>query len=165
MKRGMKNQLTIWMALFGSSMAFCPSSSTTHQQQQKMALHLVPGQGNQLAAAFSAACSKGKHEDDFRKPVATEVPDASATTDKENPALNFMQRAFHFPNVIRRQPVHPKDQLMIEQKFERNKDVVLFPLVGFTFCKNGDRVVPLPTKSNVCCRLPARLEQEELYGW
>jgi hypothetical protein len=45
--------------------------------------------------------------------------------------------------------------------------VVIFPLVGFTFCQNGNRVVALPTQSNVSCRLSFRstTKKEDVYGW
>lgn len=117
-------------------------------------LNLVPGQGNQLVAAYNAAtCKKEQEYDDDLTPAAP-----SSVTVQESPRT-FVKRVFHLPSV-RRHP-HPKAEGLDTHS---ESDVVYYPMIGFTFCRNGDRVIALPTKSNVSCRLTPSREQE-VYGW
>lgn len=109
-------------------------------------LHLVPGQGNQLVAAYNAATCKNDDDED----------DAVATKTMNETPRNFVNKVFNLPSV-RRHP-HPK-----AEGVDPESDVVYYPMIGFTFCRNGDRVIALPTKSHVSCRLPNR--NEEVYGW
>lgn len=149
------------------------SSSTRGQQLVK--LNLVPGQGNQLVAAYNAAtCKKTELEDDENDTDA--VPQAAVTITVNDPVgvaqdtpRNFVKRAFSLPS--HKKHPHPKAEGLESTSsdspsfpMETSKDVVYFPLVGFTFCRSGDRVIPLPTQSNVSCRLRTN-RKEELYGW
>lgn len=137
-------------------------------------LQLVPGQGNQLAA-YNAAHHKDEEDvqdndeadNDFEAlPMAITVgsePDAANSNSR-----NLVKRAFNLPsNMIRRHP-HPKVELIESPTASKSsntlEDIVLYPLVGFTFCRNGDRVVALPTTSNVSCCVPIS-HKGELYGW
>jgi hypothetical protein len=143
-------------------------------------LKLVPGQGNQLVAAYNAKNYKDVTlpEDDnddaddegfVSPPTAIDVePIAAAVVAAPPNNRNFVRRAFNLPsNMIRRHP-HPKAELIDTSAApiigNAADDVVLYPLVGFTFCRNGDRVVALPTTNHVSCRLPIS-RKEEVYGW
>jgi hypothetical protein len=152
------------MALFGllePSAAFV--SPFSRQQQSAVALNLVPGQGNQLVAAYNAAnCKKENEYDDDEEsksplPTAITVNQPLVGLAKDTPR-NFVQRAFSLPSYGLEQFPSSSDNK------KEQKDVIYFPLVGFTFCRNGDRVIPLPTQSNVSCRLRTN-HKEEVYGW
>ena len=112
-------------------------------------LNLVPGQGNQLVAAYNAATCKKNEDDDDATPAPVTIQESPRT---------FVKKVFHLPSV-RRHP-YPKAE-GLDNHIE--SDVVYYPMIGFTFCRNGDRVIALPTKSNVSCRLP--IQEEEVYGW
>eukprot|EP00428_Durinskia_dybowskii_P052666 CAMPEP_0170330176 /NCGR_PEP_ID=MMETSP0116_2-20130129/66018_1 /TAXON_ID=400756 /ORGANISM="Durinskia baltica, Strain CSIRO CS-38" /LENGTH=182 /DNA_ID=CAMNT_0010583339 /DNA_START=119 /DNA_END=667 /DNA_ORIENTATION=- len=118
-------------------------------------LNLVPGQGNQLVAAYNAATCKKDEEDNDGVDGSTPAP---VTTSVQESSRTFVNKVFHLPSV-RRHP-YPKAE-GLDNHIE--SDVVYYPMIGFTFCRNGDRVIALPTKSNVSCRLP--VQEEQVYGW
>jgi len=155
------------MALFGllePSAAFCPELQRMHPQEKStsVALNLVPGQGNQLVAAYNAATCRKETEDNLAEQIvsATNAEDEETALDHTR---TFVQRAFSLPSHMRHP--HPKIEGGVDVA-EKKVDIVRFPLVGFTFCRNGDRVVPLPTQSNVSCRLPSTYQKnQEIFGW
>lgn len=137
------------IVLLEPSCAFTASfrrSSTANSP--KLELNLVPGQGNQLVAAYNAATCKKDEEDEGSTPTPISVQESPRT---------FVNKVFNLPSVRR----HPYSKA--EGLYNGESDVVYYPMIGFTFCRNGDRVIALPTKSNVACRLPSR--EEEVYGW
>lgn len=139
------------LVLLEPSLAFTSAFRRTPISSPATELNLVPGQGNQLVAAYNAAtCKKDDEEDDDSTPVAVTIQESPRT---------FVNKVFHLPSV-RRHP-YPKAEGLDTHHGE--SDVVYYPMIGFTFCRNGDRVIALPTKSNVSCRLPCR--DEEVYGW
>ncbi len=109
-------------------------------------LHLVPGQGNQLVAAYNAAACKNEDSDSEESPIII----------TEETPRNFVTKVFNLPSVR----LHPYPKA---EGVDSDSDVVYYPMTGFTFCRNGDRVIALPTTSNVSCRLPNR--NEEVFGW
>lgn len=133
------------LALFESG-AYAFSASSMNQKHRASCLQLVPEQANQLVAAYTAGLKDFEDLEDLEDEIANMPPKIN----EQNPR-NFVQRAFNLP--ARK---HPKE----------DGDVVVYPLVGFTFCQNGDRVVALPTKSNVSCRLlPISHKEAVVYGW
>lgn len=169
--------LLVVSTLVSSLLAFTPSSKTPKQQQQQRSsrcsqLRLVPEQGNQLVAAYTAALSKyediSDDDDDYEEEDDDDVPRMTTTATNRN----FVQRAFSIPsptitNNKKRSIKRDSFTTAISTTEGSGDDVVIFPLVGFTFCQNGNRVVALPTQSNVSCRLPRSKTSraEEIYGW
>lgn len=178
-----------------SSFAFSPSDMQlrrhVRQQPGSSQLQLVPEQGNQLVAAYTASLSK-YHEE--HRLVSEGVEDEAMDDDVENDdsprrlgnpktltsdsssSRNFVQRAFSLPSLGNNNNNNNKKLKAMSSTSasssstddtDQQHDVVLFPLIGFTFCRNGNQVVPLPTQSNVSCRLPRRskVDQEQVYGW
>jgi len=173
MRRDSLYYATVVTCLFGFADPSCAFVSTqqVYHRAEITPLHLVPGQGNQLAAYNAANYKNEKNDDDDIDDVEEEefkfIPTISVEQTAEPAARSFVQRAFNLPsNKIRRHP-HPKAEWVeTSPPTSDEKDVVLYPVLGFTFCRNGDRVVALPTTSNVSCRLPTRSSKhEELYGW
>lgn len=160
-----------------STVTTSSSSATATATATATCLNLVPGQGGQLVAAYNAARIKEE-----AKTAAAADATAIAYEETEDgivvvPAAhrNLIRRAFSLPSsMIKRHP-HPKeeglestttneDETKQQQQHHKAEDIVYYPVVGFTFCKNGDRVVALPTKSNVSCRLSST-HKEDVYGW
>jgi len=157
--------------------AFIPSSSSSmsngvnsrHKQIQRTwsGLNLVPEQGNQLVAAYTAALSKYQenHEDE-------DILEEFDNTDVGSTNRNFLQRVFSLPSASKKVKVMaPTTTTIITSRpssssscDDPNQEILLFPLVGFTFCRHGNQVVPLPTQSNLACRLPPSKEGD-VYGW
>jgi hypothetical protein len=199
MRRGMLHAGALVLYGSCSSSAFSPSDillqrnvrllHSQHVQKPVWSsqLHLVPEQGNQLVAAYTAALSKYEEEhrldgegvedvamnDDDESPrwVGNPTTPADDSSTSSRASRNFVQRAFSLPslgssNNNKKLKTSSSTSSSSTENGDQH-DVVLFPLVGFTFCRNGNQVVPLPTQSNVSCRLPRRsdVHQEEVYGW
>jgi len=190
--------LIVWYGSSCPASAFSPSDRQVRRQapvrqpptwsSSASPLHLVPEQGNQLVAAYTAALSK-YHEEEHRldgegveDAVAmnndSEIDDSprrlrNPTTLTTDSSRNFVQRAFSLPSLGNNNNKKKKTKASVASSSSSSidegdqHDIVLFPLVGFTFCRNGNQVVPLPTQSNVSCRLPRRskVDQEQVYGW
>lgn len=125
--------------------AFAPPSLPQHS---KTSLNLLPSQGNQLVAAYNAACV----EKERTKGAADEAPAADINIVKSVGAIaaskNFLARVFHMPSVK-----HPGKQ-----------DVVYYPMIGFRFFEGIDTV--FPTTCHASCMMPTKGQQEEeVYGW
>ena len=123
----------------------------TPQPRASSALSLIPGQGNQLVAAYNAASCHEKGD------VAT-APVEEETDSSASHSRSFVSRVFSLPAaVISRHPHSHK---------ETTDDVVLYPIVGFQFFHdaNGD-CIPLPTTSHAACRIRRPSQEEELVGW
>jgi hypothetical protein len=104
----------------------------------------LPGQGNQLVAAYTAATCQ---EEDQAVPVMDHPEDDRTSA----AARSFASRLFSLPSTLR--------------KRSQNDDVVLYPLVGFKFVHHEDKFIALPTKSHMSCRLPSARNNEEVYGF
>lgn len=180
MRQQTKHYATL-IALFGllePGASFISTSNLQDTRRSLDPLHLVPGQGNQLVAAYNAAMSR-------------KAPSSAVDYDEEGLAVpdsrNFVQRVFSLPSsMIKRHP-HPSAEGLdgsavsantranatenknvmtkMSSQNQKKEDVVYYPVTGFTFVKNGENVVALPTKSNVSCRLPPSTKNQEVYGW
>ena len=140
------------------------------QQRPQTALNLKVNQGSQLVAAFNAAYSVKEELAEDTMPaegaVHTETaPKPSATA----AARAFVSRVFSLPSsMIKRHP-HPKIEglppMPRDRDLEADKDdVVLYPVVGFTYVKDKpDHSRVLPKVCSPSCRIPMR--EEPVYGW
>eukprot|EP00980_Cylindrotheca_fusiformis_P008989 scaffold1919_cov69-Cylindrotheca_fusiformis.AAC.5 len=175
----MKNVVTIPSLIIAAALmiggvsGFASSSSSSLLRKSSVALHLVPGQGNQLVAAYNAASRDDDDDDDddesYRnrraapapvsvqmEPIPPPPPAAASAEQKERDgqqaaaaARSFASRLFSLPSALR----------------GKEEEVVLYPLVGFKFFQHEDKYIALPTKSHVACRLPIQDTNEEIYGW
>lgn len=103
------------------------------------ALHLVPAQGKQLAAAFEAAATHLHDE-----PKVEEKHDAVAD------ARNFVARVFSLPSTL----LHPKEQ---------DEEALYYPIVGFQFVTESCKALPPTAPGAASCRIPST--KEDVYGW
>ncbi|KAG7344495.1 hypothetical protein IV203_022503 [Nitzschia inconspicua] len=160
------------LMLFGGerSHGFCPTERMQQQQQRSftssLTLHLLPGQGNQLAAAYTASIiSKEQEKKTLQKedPVNNNNNNSNNEKEQEPPSSSshwralaasrsFVQRVFHLPSSAIKKHPHPlleglKDQQQqhtqatfpfnfIPRHQPDEEDYVLYPLVGFQFVKS-----------------------------
>ena len=110
---------------------------STTTPRSSSALSLVPDQASQLVAAASST-----HYD--KPPTKRALSQA---------ARAFVNRVFHMPSATQ----HADD--------EEGDDVVLYPLIGFTYVKDSPtHSRALPNVSCASCRLPANRD-EPVFGW
>lgn len=154
----------------------CSSSFTRPTTTTTTSLSLLPSQGNQLAAAWTAACSSDDVDtDDLEATMAVKECGVSPdTTETKSAARKFVSKVFSLPSsMIKRHP-HPTVEgfdessslwdAAVEDSSSSDDDVVLFPVVGFTYVKDAPHHVrALPTISTPSCRLPA--QGEYVVGW
>lgn len=151
----MKVASVVAFVFLGNAAAFMINSNS--RKSFSTSLHLVPGQGNQLVAAYTAAtCQKEKENnengfDDAAIQLVTEVGEEPSSA----AARSIASRIFSLPSTL------------INRKNSKNcqEDIVLYPLVGFKLVHYGEKVIALPTKSHVACRLPVSEKDEAVYGW
>lgn len=146
-------------AAFGVGPGARLSSSAT-------ALHLLPTQGAQLAAASSCAYDGPVKEEavkQLEEVGAVPQPSSSSSQKPQTPpqhskksARSFVSRVFSLPSTL----LHPKEA----EKKELEEDSMVYPVVGFKFvCDKSHHFRALPTISNPSCRLtPAN---EDLVGY
>lgn len=123
--------LLSWM-LFGAGHAFCPETRQIHHASIRSTLSLVPGQGNQLVAAYTAASCKGDNQSvESPVPVAKKVgtspegPDAAAAGAVESHpssssshwralagSRSFVARLFHIPSGAIKSHPHPDAEMI-----------------------------------------------------
>ena len=157
---------------FQATDGFVPIS--VNHRSSLLSLQLIPGQGNQLVAAYNAATCK-KIEDGQEQEANKEEetaggetiiqlvkPSAPSKADDEpsSPASQSLaSRIFSLPSaLIGNRKSHKKS--------DKNDDIVLYPLVGFKLVHHDEKVIALPTKSHVACRLPvSSRKDEDVYGW
>lgn len=141
--------------------------------QSTTAVFLKPKQGKQLEAAFNAAYTPNKDQVGINDaPVVPGDAEGNALHElRSSPtsaALSFVQRVFSLPSsMIKRHP-HPKIEglptLPRESADSFHDDVILYPVVGFTFVRDAKgHCRALPKLPNPSCRIYA--SQEPLYGW
>lgn len=132
--------------LFGEgSHGFCPAT-TTAQRCHSSALSLVPGQGNQLAAAYTASLSK---EEQAKQQLAPKAPIDAGIEEQQSSSINepssssshwralaasrsFVQRVFHLPSSAIKKHPHPtleglKEQPKQSQSSSYNSHHAAFP--------------------------------------
>ena len=68
--------------------------------RQSSALHLLPGQGNQLAAAFNAACEEKKAEKNASSAPTTNTKQQPEESKESHRSI--VSRIFHLPSVKRK---------------------------------------------------------------
>jgi hypothetical protein len=143
------------------SFSLPPHQIVTAHTTRSTVLNLVPEQGKQLVAAFTAASVKKEaaattstiHDDDNKKPGVAFV----------------LSSIFSIPGaILGRHPAAalvdvPREQLPRDR---RHEDVVLYPVVGFRFVKGATGMSSnvLPTISKPACQL-LHVPNQELYGW
>jgi len=152
------------------------------QRQTDTALHLVPSQGCQLAAY---AYANMEHHDQYGENVAQKAleidNDHSHPSDGITPtqaAREFASRLFSIPSQINSSHethtswiTDPLQSASESSTFQNdNEDVVLYPLLGFTFVKTDDgkhvRALPSPNASGVCnIKSLQDTKESPLYGW
>jgi hypothetical protein len=147
----MKNTALTLVFLIGSASGFACIPSREASSSRCSALNLLPGQGNELVAAYNAATCKEDDEEEYQaKPVALEIDDPE-DNQTSAAARSFASLLFSLPSTLR--------------KRSQNYDVVLYPMVGFKFVHHEDKFVALPTMSHMSCRLPSARNNEEVYGF
>jgi hypothetical protein len=145
-----KTALTL-ACLIGSASGFACLPSREASSSCCSALNLLPGQGNELVAAYNAATfQENEQEEDQAVPVTLEM-DHPKDDRASAAARSFASRLFSLPSTL--------------IKRSQNYDVVLYPMVGFKFVHHEDKFIALPTKSHMSCRLPSARNDEEVYGF
>lgn len=128
--------------LVAASAAFAPLLPS---RVAATALNLRPHEGSQLVEASRTAYSTPN-------PLATEEKE-SLRSDPLSSARALVSRVFSLSSFR-----HPQEE---DDGNDDERDVVLYPIVGFCFVKGQTK--PLPTTSTPACRIPPR--EEELFGW
>lgn len=186
--------LTVVLAASTSTGASAFAPAGQGRASSGTALNLVPTQGPQLAAASSAAFARAGSavsvETTTAKPSDPAIVNAAAdaplievsfeTPTEAAAARGLVARLFSLPSIVRGSAGaaaaagHPEMAIDIPSlSFERDgseekgDDVVLYPIVGFRWVKDGDgnsRVLP-PMECNAACSLPNNNKEEEVHGW
>ena len=177
MKQASSSTLLLTLMVLAANLQAADSFVPLGVQQQQSSLsslQLIPGQGNQLVAAYNAAtCQKkdgqGQEVDEGTGAVIQLVKPSSssaAAADVDYDGLStpasqsLASRIFSLPSAL------IGGNRKKSEKNSNNDDVVLYPLVGFKLVHNGEKVIALPTKSHVACRLPVSTRKDEdVYGW
>jgi len=172
-----------------STNSFTPITCTPISQSNT-ALHLVPSQGCQLAAASAAASVKEEdnpqHRDQkllsngsFPDQIDSSPPELSGQSITPTQAARvFVSRLFSIPSHIIPNGTSNSQQSWLQNPFEHNEacldevqdDVVLFPIVGFTFVKGENeevQVLPSPNGAGGACNISSVRQTKEapVYGW
>jgi hypothetical protein len=170
MKPSITSFTLLSLMLFGDGAhGFCPTQQHQQRSSASSSLRLVPGQGNQLAAAYTASLSKEEKKEIQSNPAAerpdadpNEPPSSSSHWRALAASRSFVQRVFHLPSsAIKKhphptleglketqsstttsqpQPTFPFNFIPRHQQQEKEEDYVLYPLVGFQFVKSKDAV-------------------------
>jgi hypothetical protein len=158
----MKQYFTLCISLLGSTFAFAPpeTSLTNHQatgsNNRKTTLDLLPGQGNQLVAAYNAGVAFQKSNQQHQKGLASLL-------------RNFMKRMISLPFVFHRQRLAGwADGFPSVSQSHDHENAVYYPLVGFKFVPSphDGHVIALSTTSHVACRIhTSNQDEEEVFGW
>lgn len=131
--------------------AFTHSISGNPCTQSATLLNLLPNQGCQLAAAAAAAAASASK--DATKEVLSSEEKLLLET-PNNAARELAKRIFSLPSQILRTPQDDgSDSFPFEVIADHESDVVVYPIVGFTYVKldNGDiRAVPSPNAKGAC---------------
>lgn len=152
--RQQRTQAVILSLLISGSDAFMAPGFSRPQTS----LNLQPGQGNQLKAAFDASTCKREGTTAATQQLVEEEHRGPAAA-----ARALVSRIFSLPSAMFIPHPESEDFPMFSRKNEE-KDVVLYPIVGFKFFQHGDSYVALPTTSHAACRL-VRNTDEDLVGW
>jgi hypothetical protein len=175
------------LMLFGEVQGFCPQAQ--HTRSSSTSLNLLPGQGNQLAAAYTAFISHKNNDDETDTVTPATKPQEPPSSSSHWRALaasrSFVSRVFHLPSSAIKKHPHPTLEGLKanNDKKESNsfpfgfiptrhhreeEDAVLYPLVGFQFVKSQEgsniKTIALPTTSHAACRLPTH-RNEPVFGW
>jgi len=166
---------TFYVYLCVTSVESFVPHSCSQQIAQNTALHLLPSQGCQLAVASAAASVKEEdriahqHDGKLDEKISPELVTPTQA------AREFVSRVFSIPSHILPNVSHMQ-QSWLHNPFEHNEicederrdDVVLYPLVGFTFVNVNDemKVLPPPFTSGACSIGSMRQTKESpVYGW
>lgn len=184
------------MSAVSTIIFLCFFCATTHsfiptcapQLESSTAIHLLPSQGCQLAAASAAASVKDEDSARFGdqslsdKSVHEQMDDkhvgnSSHNIGSTNAAREFVSRVFSIPAYILPRASNSQQNWLFNP-FEQNEvcisedqdDVVLFPIVGFTFVTTEDdemKVLPSHKTSRGSCNIASARHAKELpvYGW
>jgi len=180
----------------GESLSFQPQplkvGSASISSSRSSSLEMLPGQGNQLAAAYNAASCDKKKEEEEEIGMFQHQPEESIQ-EQDNvshwravaSSKSFLTRVFHKPAV--KHPIADVPQQKSQQSprfqfpftnFLRNLNqhhheaevlkaeasAVYYPIVGFTFVKGCEDA--LPTISNASIRMPTTSQKkQDVYGW
>jgi hypothetical protein len=125
------------------------------RRESSAPLHLLPGQGNQLVAAFTAACQETTDENHS---VQITINKDKKHQPKEECHRSILSRIFSLPsNLIKKHP-HPAAEGL-------EGDVVLYPMLGRTFFMTSDgECMSFPTKSAAACSI-VKNKDEQVYGF
>jgi|EP00979_Chaetoceros_neogracilis_P017538 hypothetical protein len=144
-----------------SADAFTPAAQVTRscysanaESASGSALHLLPNQGCQLAAASAAAlANEAKQARVMNAPTGHAAP--------VNAARELVSRIFNLPSEILKVPdnaVHTDAQ----------DDVAFYPIVGFTYVKHEDKTMvisPVNAKGAINIQNRKKTQEEEVHGW
>ena len=149
--------------------AIAPATTNSKYHRNTVtALHLLPTQGCQLAAASEAALVK----EEAKKSSIQNTEEEQITP--LNAAREVVSRLFSLPSEIMK---GPSASLSVEKEMDLpfnvitelsgEDDVVVYPIVGFTFVKHGDESKVLPTSTNAACSIDSyrKSRTEATYGW
>lgn len=181
--------------LFSSteSLSFQPRPlPTTTNAGASSSLEMLPGQGNQLAAAYNAASCDKKEEEEVgmfhrHEEELPQEQDHSSHWRAIASSKSFLTRVFHKPAVK-----HPIADGVVDvdespsqsprfhfpfTNFLRNlnhhknnnhnhevEEAIYYPIVGFTFVKGCDDALPTHTQGSI--RMPTTSQKkQDVYGW
>ena len=159
-------------------------SVTSRHAERNTALHLIPAQGPQLAAASAAALAKKPSSSspiDERiisspPPVADSLNEVSSLPG-DNPssdaaskgARDFVSGIFSLPSVIYRNAASVTNDGRNINTDDSNQDkVVLHSVLGFRWVKTVDgecRALPPPASSSSCNSILPNARDQMLHGW
>jgi len=154
-----------------STHSFTPTTCTPITKSST-ALYLLPSQGCQLAAASAAASVKEEDHNIINNRSSPDLidgnhPELSAQSITPTQAARvFAWRVFSIPTHILPNGAS-NNEVRIDDKQD---DVVLFPIVGFTFVKGENeevQILPSPDGSVGACNIDSIRQTKELplYGW
>jgi hypothetical protein len=146
--------------------AFAPLSLNHCGSVSNTAIHLIPSQGCQLAAASAAALAKEKEDDAHTKTAMSEEEKATPT----NAARELVSRIFNLPSKMKGSTSEPSEiSLPVSISSDSEDDSVVYPIVGFTFVKlegGKMRVVPSMNARGECnIKNVQKSRTEPTYGW
>lgn len=147
------------LPLLATTQAFTPSASSRSQpdtlSREKTPLHLLPEQGNQLAAACAASYVKKEAKEEIK----------TSPINPTQAAREFVSRVFNLPSQR-----HTNDNTIFDGKSDR-ENVVDYPVVGMTFVQVDGQTRVLPSANAYgaagAINIQARREAitEPTFGW
>lgn len=168
----MSKYAALLVALFGSALSFAPESDVsfrrrnTHHHQnflsrERTSLDLLPGQGNQLAAAVNAGIALKKKPIRRHQGTLTSIRNVFKQIISLHSLFRSRRKESKAPNATW------SDGFPSVSAAHDHDDAVFYPLIGFEYVSSNDgEVAVFATTSRAACRIhTAKQDEEEIVGW